>query len=141
MLQQYEHIIGMMGELSYLLPEAMEGFDDMRLAAMLPSDLDPMAKNLVGLGLAIANGADGWVEHFVIHALQSGATRPQVVETIAVSMQVGGAAVLAHGVVAFETMVEYEARDRKHAREMMKPSAEPTPPRSPLEAESDTQAA
>jgi len=114
MLKRYEHTIGMLGELSYNLPDVFENFDDMRLATLLDSTLDVKTKNLIGLALAIASGGEGWIEHFVIRALQNDATREDILEIIGVALLMGGGAVLKYGCDAYETVQEFEARDRQH---------------------------
>lgn len=134
MLQQYEHIVGMMGEISYHLPDVLASFDEMRLATMLESTLEKKDKNLIGIGLAVATGGEGWVEHFVIHALQSGATQQEIIEMIGVAILMGGASIIKYGCAAYETMLEYEMRDRAYRREIVQDSADAVIQQASIEA-------
>jgi alkylhydroperoxidase/carboxymuconolactone decarboxylase family protein YurZ len=125
MIKRYEHLVGMMGELSYHLPDVLKGFDDMRLSAMVEhNQLDTKSKDLIGLGLAIASGADGWIEHFVINALQHGVERLDILETIGVALLMGGGSVMKQCCEAYEIMQEYELRDRKYQREVVEIAVE-----------------
>jgi alkylhydroperoxidase/carboxymuconolactone decarboxylase family protein YurZ len=124
MIKRYEHIIGMMGELSYHLPEVLKSFDDMRLATMLDGRLDRKSKDLIGLGLAIASGGEGWIEHFAINALQHGVDRLEILETIGVALMMGGGAVMKHSCEAYEIVQEYELRDRKFKRDAVESAVE-----------------
>lgn len=117
LLKRYEHIVGMMGELSYNLPDVFEHFDDMRLASMLESSLDTKTKSLIGLGLAIASGGEGWIEHFMIRALQNGADRQETLEIIGVALLMGGGAVMKSACDAYETLQAFELRDQQHKAE------------------------
>lgn len=124
MIKRYEHIVGMMGELSYYLPDVLKGFDDMRLSTMLSSTLDSKTKDLIGLGLAIAGGGEGWIEHFVIRALQDGADRQEILETIGVAILMAGGNAMKASCDAYEALQEYEARDRKYKTEVMNDALE-----------------
>lgn len=124
LIKRYEHMVGMMGELSYHLPDVLKNFDDMRLATAMPSHLDRKSKDLIGLGLAIASGGAGWIEHFVINALQHGVDRQEILETIGVALLMGGGAVMQRCCEAYEVMQEYELREIKHKREILEHAVE-----------------
>jgi alkylhydroperoxidase/carboxymuconolactone decarboxylase family protein YurZ len=124
LIKRYEHMIGMMGELSYHLPDVLKNFDDMRLATISQSHLDRQSKDLIGLGLAIAGGGEGWIEHFVINALQHGVDRQAILETIGVALMMGGGSVMKQCCEAYEVLQEYELREIKYKREVLDQAVE-----------------
>ncbi len=125
-IKRYEHMIGMMGELSYHIPDVLVSFDDLRLAANKEGALDIKSKDLIGLGIAIANCTEGWVEHFTQKAMQSGAKRQEIMETIGVAISMGGGLAIKYGCDSYEAMEQFEARDRKYKPES--DQNEPEPP-------------
>lgn len=122
MIKRYEHTVGMMGELSYHLPEVLTNFDDMRLAITGKSALDVKTKSLIALGAAIVSGGEGWIEHFVLHALRAEADPQEVMEIIGVALLMGGGAVMAHCCEACEMLQAVELRDRTHKYELVQDS-------------------
>lgn len=119
MIKRYEHTVGMMGELSYHLPEVLTNFDDMRLSITAESALDVKTKTLIALGVAIATGGEGWIEHFVVHALRAQADPQEIMEIIGVALLMGGGSVMAHCCEACEMLQAVELRDRTHQYEMV----------------------
>lgn len=68
----------------------MKAFMELHHAATKPGALDTRTKELMALAIAIASQCDGCVSWHVSNAVKAGATREQVLETIGVSLMMGG---------------------------------------------------
>lgn len=69
--------------------EVMKAFLAMHKAATAPGALDTSTKELMALGIAISTQCDGCIAWHVTNAVQAGATRDQVLETIGVAVMMG----------------------------------------------------
>jgi AhpD family alkylhydroperoxidase len=86
-------------------PDVMKTFAGMAQAALAPKALDCKTKELIALGIAVAIRCDDCIAFHVKAALEQGATRDEVIETLgmAVYMGAGPAAMYAsHALDAFE---------------------------------------
>jgi AhpD family alkylhydroperoxidase len=70
--------------------EVMKAFHGMHQAATAPGTLDSMTKELLALAIAIATQCDGCIVWHTTNAVRAGAGRDQVLETIGVSVMMGG---------------------------------------------------
>jgi alkylhydroperoxidase/carboxymuconolactone decarboxylase family protein YurZ len=117
-IERYEHMLGILGELSYYLPDVLTHFDNVRLSTSGEGGaLSPKAKDLIGLGIAIATRSDGWVEHFTHEAMQKNADRQEIIEVIGTAIAMRGGIVTKYGCIAYEAMDQFEARDRSYRTE------------------------
>jgi AhpD family alkylhydroperoxidase len=65
-------------------------FEDVEAAALASGELDARYKELIALGISIAQKCYPCVEYHVTAAVHGGATRAEVVEAIAVAVALGG---------------------------------------------------
>ena len=86
-------------------PEVMKAFTGLAQAALAPKALDSKTKELIALGIAVALRCDDCIAFHVKAALQQGASREEVLETLGMAIYMGaGPAVMyaSHAIDAFE---------------------------------------
>jgi len=86
-------------------PEVMKAFSSLAQAALAPKALDSKTKELVALGIAVAIRCDDCIGFHVKAALQQGASREEVTETLGMAIYMGaGPSVMyaSHAIDAFE---------------------------------------
>src|SRR5512141_3387030 len=86
-------------------PDVMKAFSGMAQAALAPKALDCKSKELIALGIAVAIRCDDCIGFHVKAALEHGASRDEVLETLGMAIYMGaGASVMyaSHALDAFE---------------------------------------
>ena len=89
-----------MAELRKSMPEAAKGFAELARAAIAPGALDSRTKELIALAIGITARCDGCLAFHVKAAKKYGATRQEVIETIAVAVYMGGGPSMIYGAEA-----------------------------------------
>jgi AhpD family alkylhydroperoxidase len=85
----------------------MDGFSALAKAALKPGSLDAKTKELIALGISVAIRCDDCIGFHTKAALEKGATREEVMETLGMSIYMGaGPSVMyaAHAVSAFDEL-------------------------------------
>lgn len=101
-------IIGSLGKQA---PEAMAAFGKLHESAMKPGALDAKTKELIALGIGIASRCDGCIAFHVHEALANGATRQDIVETIGVSVMMGGGPAVTYSAHALSALDQFQASE------------------------------
>jgi AhpD family alkylhydroperoxidase len=70
-------------------PEVMKAFGSMAMAASAPKALDAKTKELLALGIAIATRCDDCIAFHVKAAVEHGATRDEILETLGMAIYMG----------------------------------------------------
>lgn len=86
-------------------PNVMKAFSGLAQAALAPQALDCKTKELIALGISVAIRCDDCIGFHVKAALDQGATREEIVETLGMAVYMGaGPAVMyaTHALDAFE---------------------------------------
>lgn len=86
-------------------PNIMKAFSGLAQAALAPQALDCKTKELIALGISVAIRCDDCIGFHVKAALDQGATREEIVETLGMAVYMGaGPAVMyaTHALDAFE---------------------------------------
>jgi AhpD family alkylhydroperoxidase len=86
-------------------PEVMKAFSGLAQAALAPKALDCKTKELIALGIAVATRCDDCIGFHVKAALEQGASRDEVIETLGMAVYMGaGPSVMYanHALDAFE---------------------------------------
>lgn len=91
---------GRMAELRKSMPEAARGFGELARAAISPGELDSKTKELIALAIGITARCDGCLAFHAKAARKYGATRQEVIETIAVALYMGGGPSMIYGAEA-----------------------------------------
>lgn len=105
----HKHLQELMGKLGEEHPEVMKGFGSLHSAATAEGELDSATKELIALGIAIAVHCDGCISFHVHDALEAGASKAAIVETIGVAILMGGGPSVMYGVEALEAVSQFEA--------------------------------
>ncbi len=70
-------------------PEAMKAFGALAQAASAPGALDAKTKELVAIGIAVASRCDDCIAFHVKGAVERGASREEVLETLGMAIYMG----------------------------------------------------
>jgi AhpD family alkylhydroperoxidase len=70
-------------------PEIMKAFSSLAQAALVDGALDPKTKELIAIGIAIATRCDDCVAFHVKAAVDHGASREEVLETLGMAIYMG----------------------------------------------------
>jgi AhpD family alkylhydroperoxidase len=84
-----------------LIPDVYKAFADLSKAAHAPGVLSPVEKELIALGIAVANGCDGCIASHARSLALKGATETQVAEALGVCIQMLGGPGTVYGPRAF----------------------------------------
>ncbi|HWA17809.1 MAG TPA: carboxymuconolactone decarboxylase family protein [Devosia sp.] len=88
-------------------PEVMKGFSAIAKGALEPKALDTKTKELIALGISVATRCDDCIGFHAKAALEQGATRDEILETLGTAIYLGaGPSVMyaAHAVAAINEM-------------------------------------
>ncbi len=105
----HKHLKELMGKLDEEHPDVMKGFRSLHSAATAEGELGSATKELIALGIAIAVHCDGCISFHVHDALESGASKDAIVETIGVAILMGGGPSVMYGVEALEAVSQFES--------------------------------
>ena len=88
--ERHARLRALMGELGRQIPGPFSGFARLHASAVTDGALEPRVKELMALAIAIALHCDGCIAFHVHDALDAGATREEIIETIGVAVMMGG---------------------------------------------------
>jgi len=92
------------------IPDVYNGFSQMHKAALGRGALDEVTKELIALGISIADECDGCIAAHAAGAARKGATPEQVAETIGVVILMTGGPGTVYGPRAWEAYKEFADR-------------------------------
>lgn len=72
--------------------------------------IDRKTKELIALGIAVTVRCDGCIAFHVHDAMQAGATKEEIVETVSVSILMGGGPSVVYGIEAMQAVEHYQAQ-------------------------------
>ncbi len=108
-----QHLGGELRHLRVGASDVMKGFSGIAQAALAPGALDVKTKELIALAISIATRCDDCIAFHTKAAVERGATREEVLETLgmAIYMGAGPAAMYAsHALGAFTQFAEAKAK-------------------------------
>ncbi|RTE66232.1 carboxymuconolactone decarboxylase family protein [Amphritea opalescens] len=108
--EHYQELTTWMDKLGVAIPEAMQGFGLLHEASTKPGALDSKTKELIALGIAITVRCDGCITFHVHDALQAGASKEEIAETVSVAILMGGGPSVVYGIEAMQAMSQYEEK-------------------------------
>ena len=111
-------VIAGIGALRRETPDTMKAFGALSAAATGAGALDSKTKELMALAIGIAVHCDGCVAYHTKMAHQRGATKQEVLETVALAIYMGGGPAVVYGADALRAQEQFAG----HA-------AKPPPPR------------
>lgn len=98
------------GLLRQAAPEALKGFGSLGMAATAPRALDSKTKELMALAIGIAVHCDGCVAYHTRAAHQHGATRDELVDTVALALYMGGGPAAVYGADALRAYDQFSLK-------------------------------
>jgi len=111
----YEKLGMLMQKYGAEAPATMEGFSKLHHAGATDGAISAKVKELIALGIAITVRCDGCISFHVHDALEAGATRAEIVDTIGVAILMGGGPSVVYGVQALEAVEQFEQAALKKA--------------------------
>jgi len=108
--KHYKHVRELMGKLSRDIPNTMEGFSALHKAAAGDGALSTKFKELIALGIAVTVRCDGCIAFHVHGALETGASREEIAETIGVAVLMGGGPSVMYGCEALEALEQFSKK-------------------------------
>jgi AhpD family alkylhydroperoxidase len=97
-------------ELRKAAPDALSGFTAMARGAMKAGALSERHKELIALAIGVAGRCDGCIGFHAKALVRLGASREEVMETLAVAVYMGGGPSLMHAAEAVQAFDEFTAR-------------------------------
>ena len=91
-----------MSRLAEGAPQVMREFSRLAQNATQPGELDPKTKELIALAIGIAMRCDGCLAFHAKAAVDEGANRQEILETIGVAIYMGGGPSMIYGAEALE---------------------------------------
>ncbi|HET6518701.1 MAG TPA: carboxymuconolactone decarboxylase family protein [Geminicoccaceae bacterium] len=93
---------GAMGEVRKGVPDVARAFGALSAAATADGALDKKTKELMALAISVAVRCEGCIGFHTKAAKQAGATREEVLETVGMSIYMGGGPSFVYGAQALE---------------------------------------
>lgn len=88
-------------------PDAAKAFSALATAATATRALDTKMKELMAVAIGVALGCDGCIAAHVRNAVKAGATRQELVETVALAVYMGGGPAVVYGGDVLRAFDEY----------------------------------
>jgi AhpD family alkylhydroperoxidase len=91
------------------MPDVMKAFSGIAQTALAPKALDRKTKELIALGIAIAIRCDDSIAFHIKAAVERGATREEISETLATAIYMGAGPSVMYASHAFAALQQFEA--------------------------------
>ncbi len=108
-----EMVAGLSGPLKELragLPEVLKSFSSLAHAATNGKALDPKTRELIALGISVAVRCDACIAFHAESAVREGATRDEVMETMATAIYMGAGPSVMYAAQAVEAYDQFRAK-------------------------------
>ena len=92
------------------IPDVYEGFKGMSAAAFADNAVDARTKELIAIGIAVAQQCDGCIASHARGAAKRGATPEQVAEAIGVAIIMSGGPATVYGPRAYAAFLEFHEK-------------------------------
>ncbi|MDG1122350.1 MAG: carboxymuconolactone decarboxylase family protein [Glaciecola sp.] len=107
----YQELNSWMDKLGLAMPDVMHGFGALHESSLREGALNSKTKELIALGIAITVRCDGCISFHVHDAMQAGASKEEVAETVAVAILMGGGPSVVYGIEAMQALSQFAALD------------------------------
>jgi len=105
-----DNLKGALKELRGGTPDSMKAFSGLARAALEPGALSTKTKELIALAIAVATRCDGCVAFHAEAALQQGASRAEVLETMGMAIYMGAGPSVMYAAQALEAFDQFAVR-------------------------------
>lgn len=106
--EHFKELSTWMDKLGLAIPETMKGFGALHQASLKSGALDSKTKELIALGIAITVRCDGCISFHVHDAMQAGASKEEIAETVSVAILMGGGPSVVYGIEAMQALSQYQ---------------------------------
>ena len=89
-IEMHQSLEERLDQLGAEIPGPMSGFARLHKKAVADGELPRKVKEMMALAISIVVGCEGCIAYHTHDAVQAGANRPELLETIAVSIMMGG---------------------------------------------------
>ncbi len=103
----YHNLVSLLKDLKVELKEPTQAFSILHKSAINEGVLSQKIKELMALGIAIANNCHECIAFHTHDALKAGATKEEVLETIGVAIMMGGGPALMYGCEAYSALIQF----------------------------------
>lgn len=110
-----KELIGPLRSLREGAPEVMKAFAGMSQAALAPKALDGKTKELIALAVAVAVRCDDCIGFHVKAAVEQGATREEVAETLGMAIYMGAGPSVMYASHALDAFTQFQEQRRATA--------------------------
>lgn len=100
-------------QLLHLVPDSVKAYGSVSKAAQVPGALDHKTKELIALAISVATRCDGCIAYHARNSVKAGATRQEIAEMLAVTLQMGGGPSMVHAADALRAYDEFAAASVK----------------------------
>lgn len=106
---QHKHIKNVLHQLAGESPELLKHFSALHKSAVKSKALPNLTKELIALGISISIRCNECITYHLNDAINAGATDEEIIETINVSVMMGGGPALMYATHAYEALKEMRA--------------------------------
>lgn len=106
--EYFKELNSWMEKLGVEIPDVMKGFGALHESSLKSGALDRKTKELIALGIAITVRCDGCISFHVHDAMQAGASKGEIAETVSVAILMGGGPSVVYGVEAMQALSQYQ---------------------------------
>jgi len=106
-IELHHHLEERLAQLGSEIPGPMSGFARLHKKAVADGALPRKVKEMMALAISIAVGCEGWVAYHVHDAVEAGATRSELLETIGVCLMMGGGPGSIYSAHALEALEQF----------------------------------
>jgi AhpD family alkylhydroperoxidase len=110
--EHLEQLKALLGKLSKELPGTTSGFSKLHKEALAEGALSTKVKELIALAISITAMCEGCISFHIHDAIQAGASRQEVLETIGVAILMGGGPALIYGLDALDALDQFIVNDK-----------------------------
>ena len=103
-------------ELRGAVPEVMKGFSSIAQAALKANALDVKTKELIATAIGVAIRCDACIAYHVKAAIEAGATREELMETLGMAVYMGAGPSVMYAAHAVEAMGQLEKKKAEPAK-------------------------
>ena len=104
----YRELVGLINQLGSEIPGTIKGFNSLHKASITAGALTAKTKELIALGIAITVRCDGCIAFHIHDALEAGALKEEIMETIGVAVLMGGGPSVMYGCEALAALKQFE---------------------------------
>lgn len=107
----YKRLQKLSARLARDLRSPMSAFAQLNGTTTAPGILDARTKQLIALGISVSARCEGCIAYHVHDAVRAGATRAEILETLGVSIMMGGGPAVIYACEALEALDQFTSQE------------------------------